>query len=429
MKTTVKHISETKVNLTIALDANEVKAAEEVALTRLGKEVKAAGFRKGKAPLSVVAKTVTPTALAEETVDVALNKAIVDAFTAENLRPLDRPKVDVKKFVPNQEIEFTAEVEVLPEITLGDHKKISLTKQPAIKVAKKEVDEIISRIQKDLSEKKSVDRKAKEGDEVVIDFVGKIDGKEFDGGKAEGHTLELGSGAFIPGFEEGVVGHKKDETFDVEVTFPKEYHAKEMAGKKAVFTVTIKDIKEITLPEVNDELAQKAGPYKTAADLKNEIETGIKARKTQEQQDELREEAVKKFVEKCKVAVPEILRNDHVESIEKDLKQNLMYRGMSIDTYIESQGFKNRDEWMEKDVYPVADARVKANLVLMKLADKLDITVSEEELKEKIAEFRQRYGGNPEMAKRFEEPGVQQNILSSMRNDKAVEQLVELNQK
>lgn len=429
MKTTVKNISETKVKLTIALDADNVKAAKELALVTLGKEVKAAGFRKGKAPLSVVEKSVTPTALAEETVNAALNKAIVEAFTAKSLRPLDRPAVEVTKFVPDQELEFTAEVEVLPEITVGDYKKLALTAPKAIKIAKKDVDEIIGRIRKDLSDKKTVDRAAKMDDEVTIDFEGKIDGEAFDGGKAEGHQLVLGSGAFIPGFEEGVVGHKKDETFDVEVTFPEEYHAKKLAGKKAVFTTTIKDVKEVVLPKVDDELAQKAGPYKTIEDLKTEIETGLKAQREKEQNDKLRDQVVEKIVAKSKVPVPEILRNDHVTSIEEDLRQNLMYQGMSIDSYYESQGYKDRDEWVEKEAVAVADARVKAGLILNKLADDLDITIADEAFAEQIAEYKQRYANNPDMAKRFEEKGVQQNILNNMRTDKVIDMLIELNQK
>jgi trigger factor len=239
MKTTVKNLSDTKVQLTITVDANELAAAEQVALVKLSQSVKVPGFRKGKVPASVAAKHVEPQALQEQLLDDAISKAVAEAFIAEKIQALDRPMVDVKKYVPGDLLEFTAEVDILPAVKLGDYKKLT-SKVAKVNVAAADVDDVIERMRQGFAEKKEVERAAKEGDETVIDFVGKKDGVAFDGGAGTDYTLKLGSNQFIPGFEEGIVGHKPGEEFDLELEFPKDYHAKDLAGEKVVFTTTLK---------------------------------------------------------------------------------------------------------------------------------------------------------------------------------------------
>ena len=234
MKTKLKNISDVKVELTISLGAEELKAAEQVALTKLAKEVKIEGFRKGKAPLEMVAAQVDPNLLSQETLENALSKSVAEAFLKEKVQAINRPEVDVKKFIPGTELEFTATTEIMPKVKLGDYKKLGIKKE-AVKVSKKEVKETIDRILKNFAEKKKVEREAKNGDEVVIDFLGKKDGVAFDGGKAEKFPLELGSKSFIPGFEEGLIGRKAGDELSLDLEFPKDYHAKDLAGAKVVF--------------------------------------------------------------------------------------------------------------------------------------------------------------------------------------------------
>ncbi len=227
MKTSVKHVSDTNVELTIQLDKTELKEAEQVALVRLARDMKVAGFRKGKVPASVAAKHVDPNQLAEQTLERALSKAVADAFTKEDLQALDRPEVEVKKFVPGSELEFVATCDVLPPVTLGDYKTLT-SKPEAVKVTASEVNEVIDRIRSAYATKNEVKRAAKKGDEVVIDFVGTKDGVAFDGGASKDYALTLGSNTFIPGFEDGVIGKKPGEEFTIDVTFPKDYHAAEL---------------------------------------------------------------------------------------------------------------------------------------------------------------------------------------------------------
>lgn len=426
MKTTVKKLSDTKVELTISLGSEELSAAEQVALTKMAADVKVPGFRKGKVPVSVAAKHVNPAALQEQTLDNALSKAVAEAFMAEKIQALDRPAVDVKKFVPGQELEFTAEVEIIPPVKLGNYKKLKAKRQ-AVKVEDSEVEEIITRMRENFTEKTEVKRAAKEGDEAVIDFTGKKDDVPFDGGAAKDFALKLGSGQFIPGFEEGVVGHKAGETFDLKLTFPKDYHAKELAGADVVFTVTLHKVNELSLPEVNDEFAAKCGPFTSVDELKADIKREITAQKEREADEKLKDELVGELAEASKVALPELLIDDQIRSIEQDLMQNLMYRGLTLDSYLQTQKFTDKDDWRAKEARPAAEKRVKAGLVLAELSKELGVEVSHEELSTQIETMKQQYGKDPKIAERFNDPNVHRDIANRMITDKTVEQLIELN--
>ena len=426
MKTTVKKLSDTKVELTISLGSEELSAAEQVALTKMAADVKVPGFRKGKVPVSVAAKHVNPAALQEQTLDNALSKAVAEAFMAEKIQALDRPAVDVKKFVPGQELEFTAEVEIIPPVKLGNYKKLKAKRQ-AVKVEDSEVEEIITQMRENFTEKTEVKRAAKEGDEAVIDFTGKKDDVPFDGGAAKDFALKLGSGQFIPGFEEGVVGHKAGETFDLKLTFPKDYHAKELAGADVVFTVTLHKVNELSLPEVNDEFAAKCGPFTSVDELKADIKREITAQKEREADEKLKDDLVGELAEASKVALPELLIDDQIRSIEQDLMQNLMYRGLTLDSYLQTQKFTDKDDWRAKEARPAAEKRVKAGLVLAELSKELGVEVSHEELSAQIEAMKQQYGKDPKIAERFNDPNVHRDIANRMITDKTVEKLIELN--
>ena len=428
MKTTVKKLSDTNVCLTITLGADELNAAEQVALTKMARDLKVPGFRKGKVPVSVAAKHVNPMALQEQVLDNALSKAVAEAFMNEKLQALERPSVEVKKFVPNQEVEFTAEATVVPPVKLGDYKKLK-AKPQAVKVEAKDVDEIIERMQQNFVDKTEVKRAAKDGDEAIIDFVGKKDGVAFDGGSAKDFALKLGGGQFIPGFEEGVVGHKAGETFDLDLEFPKDYHAENLAGAKVVFSVTLHKVNELKLPELNDEFAAKCGPFTDIKELKADIKREITAQKEREAKEKLKDELVAELADSSKVALPELLIDDQLRSIEQDLMQNLSYRGLTMDSYLKTQGFKDEADWQKKEARPAAEKRVKAGLVLAELSKELGVEVSREELDRQISTFKQQYGKDAKLAARFDDPNVHRDIANRMITDKTIDKLVELNSK
>ena len=426
MKTTVKNLSETKVEVTIIVDANELADAEKVALVKLSNTVKVPGFRAGKVPASVAAKHVDPQALQEQLMDDAISKAVAESFVAEKIQALERPTVDIKKYVPGESLEFVAEVEVLPPVVLGDYKTLK-AKAEKVKITDAEIDEVVGRMQSGMSEKTEVTRKAEDGDETLIDFVGKKNGVAFDGGTGTDYTLKLGSNQFIPGFEEGIIGHKPGEEFDIELAFPDDYHAKELAGEKVTFTVTLKKLSALTLPEIDDELAKKAGPFETLKELKDDIKREITAQKEKESGEKLRDDLISELIEKSKVPVPATLVEDQMRSIEQDFAQNLTYRGLDLDTYLTTNGFPTEEEWREKEVKPAAERRTKAGLVLSELSKAEKVTATEEEVDEHVAVHRKQYENNPETLKQFDTPEVRRDIQNHYITEKTIERLAELN--
>lgn len=429
MKTQVKNLSPTKVILTITLGKEELEAAEQVALTKLAKEIKAPGFRKGKVPASVALKHVDPNLLAQQTADDALSKAVAEAFLAGGIQALDRPAVELKKFVPGQEMEFTAEVDILPEVKLGDYKKLD-AKKGEVKVTAKDVTDILERMREGMSEKEEVERAAKDGDEVTIDFVGKKDDVAFDGGTATDYELKLGSNSFIPGFEEGIVGKKIGETFDLKLKFPATYHVADLADADVTFTTTLKKVKELKKPTLDDEFAKKAdNRVKTLEDLKKDIKQELTSQKEREVTDKLKDDLVGKLIEVSEIPVPEVLLEDQKRSIEQDMTQNLMYQGLTIEQYVANQGFKTREEWIEKEVTPAAEKRVKAGLVLAELSKVEKVEATADELAEHINLYKQQYANNPEMAKQFDQPEAQRDIANRLLTEKTVDLLVKLNSK
>lgn len=427
MKTSVKYLSDTKVAVNVTLGVSELKDAELAALNELGKDIKVPGFRKGKVPISVVSKNVNPNVLAQKTLESALSKAVADAFISEKLQALDRPEVEVKKFVPGSELEFTAESEVMPKIKIGDYKNLKSTAKK-VSVTKKDIAEITDRLKKGFSSKKTVQRPAKLTDEVNIDFEGKKDGIAFDGGKGEKYDLVLGSNSFIPGFEDGIIGKKTGETFDLKLTFPEDYHADNLKGAEVVFTTTINEIKEVIEPELNDELAAKAGPFKTVEELEDDIKREITKQKETEATEKLKDDLVAELVEKSTVPVPDVLLKDQMKLIEQDTNRNLMYRGMSIDDYIKSLKYKDKNDWLENEVRPIAEKRVKAGLLLAELSKVEKIEATENELLEKINQLGKQYPSE-DMRKHLKTPEVQRDVANRILTEKTVDRLVSLNSK
>jgi trigger factor len=423
MKITIKHPTDTKVELTITLGKEELDVARQVALVKLARDVKVPGFRKGKVPVHVAEKNVDPNTLQNQTLDNAVSKAVAKAFIDEKIQVLDRPSVEIKKFVPGELVEFTAEAEILPKITLGNYKKLK-AKPEKVTVSAEEVNVVIERMRQGFAEKSEVKREAKDGDETTIDFIGKKNGVAFDGGTGSDYALTLGSNSFIPGFEEGIIGHKPGETFDLELKFPDDYHAVDLKGQKVTFTTTLKSVKEAKLPEVDDKLAVKAGPFKTVAEMKDDIKRELTAQKEREATEKLKDNLVAQLIEISKVPVPEILIEDQVKSIQQDFEQNLSYRGISLEQYLASQKFADKDAWIEKEVKPTAVKRVKAGLVLAELSKAEDIKATEDEITAHVDMYKQQYANNKEALAQFDNPEVRRDIANRLLTEKTVERLL-----
>lgn len=424
MKSTIKKLSDTKVELKVTLDAQDLQAAREQAVARLASQIKVQGFRKGKAPSSLVEKQIPANDLANEAIDVAVRQTLSQAFEKEKQPPITITNVNVTKYVPYDSAEYTAEAEVLPDVKLGDFRKLKV-KREETKASDADVQEIVDNIVRAYAEKSVVKRPAALGDEVIIDFVGKKDGEAFPGGSAKDHHLTLGSGQFIPGFEDGIVGHASGDKFDLEVTFPKDYPEKSLAGQKAVFETLVKQVNEVKMPEQDDELAQKCGPFQTMDDLRADIRKNLETQNSHRAFERYRDDLVKALVEKSKVAAPEILIKDQLRFIRDDMVRNAAAHGLTFEQYLQQTG-QTAEEW-EKDARQLAEDRVKASLVLQILARDQKITATDDEVAAKVAELRDVYRKSKEALANLKKPEVRQDIKNRLIIDKTLDYLVKEN--
>lgn len=423
MQATRKDISETQVELTITVDAKELAVAKERALRQLAGKVKAPGFRAGKAPLSVVEQQVDASQLEAEVIQSAANEHYQSAIAKESLKVLNSPEVVISKFVPYESLEFKATVSVMPKVKLGDYTKIKKTlTKPTVSV--KDVAEVVENLRKRSAQKKSVTRAAKNGDEVVIDFDGKdTDGKSVAGASGKDYPLTLGSKSFIPGFEEGLVGVKSGDTKTLDLTFPKDYHASSLAGTKISFEVTVKTVNELTSPAADDAFAATVGPFKTLKELEKDIKDQLQEQKVSEAANQLKDEIVEELVKKSTLTLPEVLVTDQIAMLEHDFSQNLLYRGITQPEYLKQEGFKDVEEWKQKELKPQAERRVSVGIVLAEVAEKEKITISDEELSARISLYKQQYG---KQAEQFDQPEMQREVASRLLTEKTVDRLYEL---
>ena len=426
MKHSIKHKSESNLEITITLGAADLAEVKPRTLQRVAKDMKIAGFRAGKVPPAIAEKNLDPNVLSREILEDAINNSATTVFEEAKLHLLSQPQVDVKKYVAGQELEYVVTVEVLPEVKLGDYKALKAKKQE-VTVSDADVDEVIERIRRDMATKADVERAAKDGDDVMIDFKGTDkDGNAVKGADGQDYPLALGSKSFIPGFEEGLVGHKKGDKFDLPLKFPKDYHAKSLAGAKVTFEVTVKGVKEVVLPEVTDEFAAKTGPFKTVAELKTDIKRELTDQREKDAIEKLKNELVEQLVKGSHIPTPDVLVADQEQALERDFMQNLQYRGMSLEQYLERQGLSEKD-WRAKELRPQAVRRVEIGLALAELGKVESITVSAQELDERMRQLMEQYGNKPEFKAQIASAETRREMANQMVTHKTIERLLDLN--
>ena len=424
MKVKSKKLSDTRVEIKVTLEKEDLSVAKKKAIERLSREIKLEGFRKGKAPKELVEKALNPNDINAETIDIAVRTTVPTAFQQAEKSPLVIPNVNVTKYVPDETAEYTATADILPEVKLGDYKNLK-TKKPENKVSKEEIEEIVENVRKAYSEKKVAKKKAEHGDEVIIDFVGKKDGEPFQGGTAKDYALTLGSNTFIPGFEDGLIGKESGDKVELDLTFPKDYPEKNLAGQKTVFEVLVKQVNEISLPKLDDEFAKKCGPFKNMDELRADIEKNLKAQNEYKLTEKYKDDLVEELVKKSTVSAPEILISDQLQFVRNDLERNATNAGMKFEDYLKANNM-TQEEW-EKEAKKVAEKRVKASLVLQVLANKENINTTDEEVAAKIAELRDVYKKSPEVLKNLKDPRVKMDIKNRMTIEKTLDYLVNTN--
>ena len=425
MKTKFKKISDSRVEITVTLEKKDLKAAEDKALEKLAKEVRVEGFRKGKAPADVAKKFIPENDLNAEAIDIAIRTSVVPAFREHEKMPLVAPNVNVTKYVPGEMAEYTAVADIIPEVKLGDYKKLKAKKEKA-NVAEAQIKEVLENLANSFAEKKAIKRAAKLTDEVVIDFVGKKGGEPFAGGSAKDYKLTLGSKTFIPGFEEGIVGHEPGDKFELKLTFPKDYGVKDLAGAKVVFETLLKQVNEVKKPEFDDDLAKKCGPFKTLKDLKADIKKNLEMQDEHRLNEKFKDDLVAELVKVSKIPAPEILIEDQMRLIKDDMSRNAASRGLaSLEEFVKMSG-ETMENW-EKEARKVAETRVKASLALQDLSTKEKITVSDDEVAAKIAELKDIYKKSPDAVKSLKDPNVKMDIKNRMIIEKTLDYLVKVN--
>ena len=379
------------------------------------------GFRKGKAPMNIVEKYYGSEIFYEDAFNEIVPAIYDEAVKEQKLEVVSKPEIDIVQIGKGKDLIFTAIVSTKPEVKLGKYKGISLEKTEN-KVEDKDVEEELNRMAERNSRMVSVtDRAAKKGDITVIDFVGTVDGVEFEGGKAENHELELGSNTFIPGFEDQVAGMKVDEVKDVKVTFPEEYFSKDLAGKDAIFKVTLHEIKMKELPKIDDEFAKDVSEFDKLDDLKADIKSKKEKQNEETSKAQLEEAAIRAVAEVSEVEIPNGMVEVELENMAQDMDRRLSYQGFSLDQYLKMLG-KTIADFKSENEEPAKES-IKLRLVLEAVCKDSKVEAQEKEVNEKIAELAKAYGRKEEELKNNEE--FVKNIEESVKSEKAIALIIE----
>ena len=417
--------SDTKIVLVITGTATELQAAKNIAVAKLSPQVKMQGFRPGHAPADLVEKQLNPNVLQEETLNEALNTLYETAVRQENIRPVANPKVELKMFVPYTEVEFTAEVDVIGKITLGNYTKLKAKKNTAA-VTDKDVDEVLTRLQTQMAEYKQVERKAQTGDRVWINFEG-VDakGEPVQGAKGDDYPLALGSNTFIPGFEDNVINMKPDEKKEFTIPFPKDYGVKALQGKKVTFTVTATKVEETLQPIQDDAFAKKVGPFDSLGALKEDIKKQVIAEREHQAERDYQDALVKELIDTSTVSLPEAMLEEQIAIVDKEFRQNLVYRGQTFQEYLAATGL-TEDDYKEKELRPAAEDRLKAGLLLSELADKEKVTITPEELEIRVQVLKGQYQSDTKMQEELDKPENRREVAARLLTEKTIAKLVTL---
>lgn len=415
--------SDTEVVLEVKATESELQTIKNTVLGKLSHNVKLPGFREGKAPASLIEKNVDQSVLQAEFLEEAVSQIYPQAIISESLRPVDRPEISIKKYVPFSTLEFEAKVAVVGEIKLPDYKKIKKD-YPKVDVTTEDVKQVLSSLQKQIADKKAVDRAAKANDEVLIDFSGVNEkGEKINGADGKDYPLVLGSNTFIPGFEDELVGKKAGDETTFTLTFPKDYGVKSMASKKVTFTVNIKGVNEVVVPKLDDDFAAKAGPFDTLKALKEDIKRQLAVERQQQVEREFESELVRDITAKSKVVVPQVLIDEQIDRMWQEMKQNLVYRGQTIAEFLESEA-KTEDIYKSEVLAPQAEERVKASLVLTEISEKEKLDVTPEELEIRIQLLKGQYKDQA-MQSELDKPENRNDIASRLLTEKTVAKLTE----
>ena len=419
MRTTTKKLENAVTQIKVTFDKNEWADAQDAALKRLATRVKLDGFRPGKAPVAMIKARLGKQAIYDEATDQILQKRYADIMKKAEVTPIAQPTLNIDS-VDNDNLKITILCPVKPEVELGEYKGLEV-KKGRVTVAKKDIEAQVENYRHQFAELTTKENgEVAKGDTVVMDFEGFIDGEAFEGGKAENHSLEIGSGSFIPGFEEQVIGMKVGEEKEINVTFPEEYQSAELAGQEAVFKVKVHEIKTKVLPDIDDELAKDVNidGIETLADLETYTKEQIKNKKQTEVESKFSDDIFNAVIENTPLEVPEAMIETETQTMLREVEMNLQQQGLSFELYEQFTG-KNKDA-IKADLTDQAKDRVKLNLILAAIVEAENIEVTDEERNSELETIANTYNRDLEEIKQIFAQNMYQ-IDADILNRKALD--------
>ena len=423
MNVKLENVEKNVVRLEIELDAATFEDGIKKAYFKNVRKFNVPGFRKGKAPRNIIERYYGEQAFYEDAINEVFPDAYEKAVEENKLEPVERPSIDIKQIGKGENLVLTATVTVKPEVELGQYKNVEVEKKVVL-VTEDDVDKEIASVADKNSRLVSVDDRAiQNGDTALIDFEGFLDGVAFEGGKGEDYSLMIGSGHFIPGFEEQLIGVSAGADVDVNVTFPEDYQQKELAGKLANFKVKVKEIKVKEIPQIDDEFVKDVSEFDTLEEYKADIRKKLTETAEHKAKHETEDEVIKKVVENAKVDVPQVMIETRIDSIVRDFDYRLRYQGLELAKYLEIMGRtmeEFRSEFKER-----AEDEVKTQLVLEKVKNTEEITASEEEIQAELAKLAQNYNQDVEEFKKQVSEDDMEYVVSMVISRKSIDLLVE----
>ena len=409
-----------EVKLTFNIEAEKFEEAMKKVYVKTAKYFNIPGFRKGKAPMQLVERQYGSAIFYEDAFNELVPDIYDEAIKENKIEAVSRPNIDIVQMEKGKELIFTATVETKPEVELGKYKGIEI-KKIEYNTTDKDIEHELGHMAERNSRLVSIeDRPVEKGDITTIDFVGSIDGVEFEGGKAENHELEIGSNTFIPGFEDQIIGMKIDEEKDIKVKFPEDYFSKDLAGKDAVFKVTLHEIKKKELPKIDDEFAKDVSEFDTLEELKNSIKEKLDTENTEKAKYETEEEAIKVVCDNTKLDIPNGMIELEIDNMVKDMENRLSYQGLNLNQYLQIMGKTEkeiRDSYKEQ-----AERNIKSRLVLEAIVKAEKIEVTPEEVDDKIKEMAKQYGRKEDELLANEQ--LKEYIEGNLKTEKAIDFIV-----
>lgn len=388
MSVKVENLEKNMAKLTVEVDKAEFLKAIDVAYKKNRNKFNLPGFRKGKAPKEMIMKMYGPQVFFEDALNEILDKTYPEAAKESGLEIVSRPEIGVEQIGMDQNVIYTATVAVKPEVTLGEYKGVTVEKAETTVSAKEVNEKLAAELEKN-ARVVEVEREIKKDDIATIDFVGSVDGVEFEGGKGEDYPLTIGSGTFIPGFEDQLIGHKAGETVDVKVTFPENYGAKDLAGKEALFVTTIKAVKEKQVPAADDEFASEVSEFDTLDEYKKDLKKTLKEEKEKAATTTNERNVIAKVVENASVEIPAPMLEAQLDNMLYDYQTRLAQQGIPMDQYLQITG--QTVEQIKDQMKESAEKNLKTSLVIEAIMEKENITVADERVDEEFKKIAEQY--------------------------------------